>query len=144
MSTTSSATPKQLEPGRELDKIIAVQLMGYERFECEFTATPMWRSPDGTEYAESETFFNFIAFSTDIAAAWQVVEKVTDLNPNYYGFELTFLGSCKDDKCEVHGLDSEVKKWRVWFFHGPENIPLRREAETAPHAICLAALAAVG
>lgn len=76
------------------------------------------------------------AYSTDIAAAWQVVEKMrergywVDIEPRDY-----------DDRTRSWSS----KGWRVGILP-PNDGPgfyCEEEAETAPHAICLAALAAV-
>ena len=67
-------------------------------------------------------------YSDEIAAAWQVVEKMRELGwwPSMY----------------LAGR----KSWRVYFHgHDPAHLASHAaSADTAPEAICLAALAAVG
>jgi hypothetical protein len=59
-------------------------------------------------------------YSTDIAAAWEVVEKMK----KNYGFELSWFRT--------------IKKWKVCI--GLTSVA----TDTIPHSICLAALAALG
>ena len=62
-------------------------------------------------------------YSTDIAAVWEVVEK---LHQDYHDIQL-------ENDCEEHTED-------VWFV---QIMPIRAKAPTAPLAICRAALKAV-
>ena len=66
------------------------------------------------------------AYSTEIAAAWQVVEKM--MERGWYLF------------LDTAGFDGE--EWRAQF-RDPESRFARGEAATAPLAICRAALAAL-
>lgn len=67
-------------------------------------------------------------FSTDIAAAWEVVEKLTSTTKQWFRFEQSCVTHEAIFSVEgAGGLDGE---WRA-------------EAETAPLAICRAALQAV-
>lgn len=117
-----------LPPGRELDALVAEKVMGLEpwpeqdsRWECKAFRAPI--IPQGVEPKPCAP----PNYSTGIAAAWEVVEKlvaldyrvrVTAYRDNSYGVTLSFpLSAGKRD-----GLF---------------------EAETAPHAICLAALKAI-
>lgn len=59
-------------------------------------------------------------YSTDIAAAWEVVEKL--------------------DLFATHGLYKQDNKWCIDSYYFETGVA---ETETAAHAICLAALAAV-
>jgi hypothetical protein len=77
------------------------------------------------------------AYSTDIAAAWEVVEKVWATLPKTgYG---TF-------RALLHRRDPDGR-WICEFApnaHGDWRTHATAEADTAPLAICLAALRAVG
>ena len=124
-----------MKPGRELDALIAVQIMGWEQFECEFTAIPMWLSPDGDEYAESETFFSLIAYSTDIAVAWGVVEKIRSAQ---VGPELPVKAAF-----QVMASPYDSVYFAGWLVYDEDTFYHWSCGSTAPMAICLAALAAV-
>lgn len=68
------------------------------------------------------------AYSTDIAAAWEVVEKLTSTTKQWFRFEQHSTGS--EAVFEVSGA-------------GDADFEVKAEAEDAPLAICLAALNAV-
>ena len=90
--------------GRELDALVAEKVMGWAPGE---RGTP--------------------TFSTSIAAAWQLVEK---LRPRFYlslEVHLDHVNACFCPHGEV--------------FRSDGTHMYRGEAATAPHAICLAALA---
>jgi hypothetical protein len=98
-------------------------------------------SPNGAEVIINE----FVpAYSTDIAAAWQVVEKLTRPLANIRDGEwcLDRLGyrCCEHDEDGVHG------EWRCSFRadKGEDAEWVHVTASTAPLAICLAALKACG
>ncbi len=114
---------------RELDALVAEHVMGYtmekECFEC-----------DGAGHVEGERchLCNYMGtkpgvivhlpkrYSTSIAAAWEVVEKIKDYNPEIAWIPVTAM-------------------WSVELY----NSQIKRVSEiTAPKAICLAALKAVG
>lgn len=104
-----------MNPGRELDALVAEKVMGWRKRE-----TPpgghIWIDKDNLAYVPGE----LPRYSTDIAAAWEVVEKLNNLD-----FSIEY--------------EREIKIWRASFEQG---IPaLEREA---PLAICFAALNAVG
>lgn len=95
------------QPGRELDALVAEHVM------------------DVNAHANSK--MNPLPYySTDIAAAWQVVEK---LAKKEILFVIDNLMPGKSFRVTAHNIK------RTEFF---------AYAETAPHAICLAALKAVG
>ena len=78
-------------------------------------------------------------YSTSIAAAWEVVEKLRAMNST---LELYSPGALVNDEMGIHAVEWQAtfKSWEEpWGPHGPSV-----EAQTAPHAICLAALKAVG
>ena len=107
-----------MKPGRELDAVIAEKVFGF---------TPVF-SRNGRTLSDGEPHWSWIRFegdtllnpipdfSTNIEAAWQVVEKVL---PNF---------------C----LETNGNKW----FAGSRSIHSAEvtRGESAPHAICLAAL----
>ena len=70
-------------------------------------------------------------YSTDIAAAWQVVEKMDK------GFVFSLYSPDPY-------LEDEERKWEARFIRRANRIVYYKEASTALIAICLAALKAVG
>lgn len=104
-----------LKPGRELDGLIAEKVMGcfsldrdeYATWSCDCNLTSdLWHCGESGSLK---------SYSTDIAAAWEVVEKLRDDN-----FAI-----------EEHGTHWKARFGTEWA-----------GAETAQHAICLAALRA--
>lgn len=96
--------------GRDLDALIATKVMGL----------PVWRD-------EYETIYP--PYSVDIAAAFEVVEKL-----RAQGLTVTISTPLPDCKSwDVRGWNSQTNDNR-FIAH----------ADTAPLAICLAALKAVG
>ncbi len=131
-----------MEAGRELDALIAEKVMGWEN------------NKDGPTYyghrheqiwAMNEVpVYDCPAYSTDIAAAWEVVsagfvEAVVKLDDGRYGSI-----PARED------WSSDEPKLRCGFqLSHPGNyyeVPIAADCigDTAPHAICLAALKAVG
>lgn len=96
-----------MKPGREVDALVAEKVMG-------------WTISEGFYYGPGERVpANIPRYSTDIAAAWEVVEKMRGAA----GFMLVnFAGG----------------GWQADIGDACEH------AETAAHAICLAALTGVG
>ncbi len=144
-----------LTAGRELDSEIAEKVMGYSgrvivrrgrslkssgeplvafrispsRFECGAYETH-WLL-DGTKLYCGKPFSPRFAphFSTDIAAAWLVVERLAAISPQQ-DFHLEHMeGAGWTASCCFNRADGG---WDGW-----------RNADTAPLAICLAALQAV-
>lgn len=115
-----------MDAGRELDALVAEKVMGlevkpYEKLKGsdipEYFGTLWVPSADQNRGTPYQQWLPLPHYSTSIAAAWEVVEKLKD----------------DDFHLEEHGTH-----WKAGF--GPRW----RGAETAPHAICLAALEAIG
>jgi ABA sandwich protein len=143
--TETKTTHGAMEAGRELDALVAEKVLGwtdvgmkkmYTIVGGDITANELaWAEVDGEEsrgiapgspqYEWGRGEFPVPRFSTDIAAAWQVVQELR-----------------KRDIC----VDIEVREnVSVWAPppDGPMSIDWTSVADTAPHAICLAALRAV-
>ena len=116
-----------MKPGREMDALVATKIFGlvpcqaesHKNDEAPWDCYARLNSPDqGGELK---------AYSIDIAAAWEVVEKMRDTHDFYLEKE-------KDDT-----------RWIANFF--PTSGEFLSEdcasGNSAPHAICLAALKAV-
>lgn len=120
---------KALKPGRELDALVAEHVMGWEPQTDISALTDAGYPPNGEDWHAITGFSKdevnicwYPRYSTDIAAAWEIVASLTGFNTlGGKIFKLTFDGHF----CCTLG-DS--------YAHG----------ETAPHAICLAALKGVG
>jgi hypothetical protein len=139
------------EAGRELDALVAEKVMGWRWFhflnKCYLipprnTATGFdpantlrhWdgEGKEGTPDLEWTTLTNYPNFrlrhySTDIAAAWEVVEK-----DDGWGFDWTLTRWM-----------ASSKPWACVAYRVADGEAFSGMAATAPHAICLAALKAV-
>lgn len=116
-----------MKPGRELDALIAEMVMGFEPWPVQ---DPMWEckafKARYVPYGQAAKPCEPPAYSTDIAAAWKVVEKV--LFPSrMFDFEIWNTNGVRD--------------WGASFNVGCGVV--KAAGESAPHAICLAALKAV-
>ncbi|NTZ20912.1 hypothetical protein EXW96_26355 [Paenibacillus sp. JMULE4] len=107
-----------MEPGREMDALVAEKVMGY-------TTHGQFRDKDGVRVMIDR-------YSTDISAAWEVVDKMskthfsemamTELEDGAWGWMARFI-LVLNEPYTVNGY--------------------RATAKTAPEAICKAALLAV-
>ena len=123
-----------MKPGRELDAIVAEKVMGWEKFLIDQSA-PYYSDED-----KKRGYFWMIGtvsvgctnndgspkcprYSTNIAAAWEVVEKLRG----------------------VWDIRSMSTTWvvRLSIQVGTSDKRVGAEAETVQHAICLAALKAM-
>ena len=119
-----------MEAGRELDALVAEKVMGYER-RLDGLGQEYWREADKPRVRLVGTICDpqdlpLFAPSTDISAAWEVVSLLIEK-----GYYVDILYSAK------------AHVWSCLLDYGGY-----READvigdTAPYAICLAALKAVG
>lgn len=104
-----------MEAGRELDALVAEKVMGLD---CSWRCVTL----DGTGRDRGPAR-RIKPYSTNIDAAWEVVEKLKE-----------------NHTVNIHGYSDG---WEVGLI-GPGSAAVDGQAETAPHAICLAALKAVG
>jgi len=125
-----------MEAGSELDKLIAEKVMGW-RLEMIGLGNDMpcyceLNGPVGSLVEEWEP-------STYILCAWKVVEKMDE---DGFSFHFGSRGETEFDK--------EFLKYHFMFstkgsvYRRPVEVPRSSFSESAPHAICLAALKAVG
>lgn len=110
----------EMKASHELDLMVAEKVMGWKR-----SFDDGWNTP-----AEGWVGFVGARFSTDISAAWKVVEKM--LENHRYGMQLFNVGT---------------KAWSCKFFSGGKEWWNCDDGmcydHSAAHAICLAALRAV-
>jgi hypothetical protein len=104
--------------GRELDAAVAVEVMGYEVVRRRFTGKPERSSAPH--------------YSTDIAAAWDVVWQVT-----------AYKSASDDPACQERPPDFELWKEGGTDVYEAKFGGCEAEACSAPEAICRAALKAV-
>ncbi len=133
----------------EIDERVAREVMGlrfltYEAMlaiaEVEWETQPHCRHFHAgfTCHSKADRTFSMDVkpYSTDIAAAWEVVEKITDTDPLGGGDCMVRIDYQTGAQCVVQ-----------IYYPGPppKRFEIKREAtaDTAPMAICLAALEAV-
>lgn len=121
-----------MEAGRELDALIAEKVMGWKIKYNDYGAAPRWVDSKG-DFTCWDNSFNtepaeFFKPSTSIEHAWQVVKKIQALSNGHDWFT----------------LNNANGRWQATFKTGAYYEPIDHvNADTAPHAICLAALKAM-
>lgn len=121
---------RKLAPGRELDALVAENVMGWPVFDCPMAHTFPHVVFDGLDvvlFRSKDQVGENWEPSTSIEEAWQVVDRLCS------SFYLRW-----DDSACLWFADMDQKR-RI-----AEDCRGRAYADTAPHAICLAALKAVG
>lgn len=111
-----------MKAGRELDALVAEKVMGWT-----YRTFPDGACPLVKHWYCGEQYMLMKSFSTSITDAWQVVEKLNNLWQGHWS---------------LVRVDGE---WAI--YENPydiEGYPPTAQAMTAPLAICLAALKAVG
>lgn len=116
----------KMEPGRELDALVAEKVMGYTIERFTFRCDGM--SEETMIWLQAENKYNQVSFSTDISAAWEVVEK---MKQNEWSVTIQAYGN----------EPNEVTEYEVTF--GFLNEKPAAAVKSAPEAICKAALIAV-
>lgn len=115
----------ELVAGVELDALVAEKVFGWRR------ATYGWIDPDRGPYIEPAPF------STSIASAWLVVEKMRER-----GFGLILNETPGQYRAAFWRYDGK-DGWSIDAWVRSPSPTVTVWAETAPLAICLAALKAV-
>jgi hypothetical protein len=114
-----------MKAGRKLDVLIAEKLFNdifpFQKFLRNY-CRPL---PD-----DSLAFEPCPHYSTDIKAAWKIVEKLLTMLPNQ-DFHIEHWADESVSGWQVSSC-FELGKWKKWV-----------KAKTLPHAICLAALKAI-
>lgn len=134
----------ELKPGRELDALVAEKVMGWAPFAPQVLDKLGFHfcSPCDICGREGEPFEHCLPyFSTKIEAAWKVVEKVIEL-PQFNDRHCYF--NIQQHRAEFKEAEVEMRLFELR--DGEELLcgPYYVLGESAPHAICLAALKAVG
>lgn len=124
------------DPGPELDALVAEKVMGWHRSGDDLWA--QWLKEDGSEtwyYVQAPTLDTACRDwepSRDIRAAWEVVLAVWDRGLGWMLVAPNHDGSKWEAYQATSCADPDFGDWCV------------PNGQTAPHAICLAALKAVG
>ena len=118
-----------LQAGRELDALVAEKVMG--------SASHARASHDVPGLTCSLCREAALPYSTSIAAAWEVVEKLSDK----WEMNLRTILPARDYVCEFKLV---VKNKCIVDAQHPFEHVWNNPVDTAPLAICLAALKAVG
>lgn len=129
-----------LPPGPGLDALVAERVMGWERLEGQELLDRLWPDNYPSQNKHQERVWvrrgtdevmackecgTIPSYSTEIAAAWEVVEAV-----KFYNMAIKWDA----DGAWLSGIPNPF--WGVPVHEG--------RGDSVPHAICLAALAAVG
>jgi len=144
-----------MNAGRELDALIAEKVMRWklEPTSCRDDCNNAWLSPrDSGAFEMAGCECSLPRFSTDIGCAWEVVEKLKIIKNQRYDDEdgdvpeaaISALILMNDGKWMARfdstcSLDEGYYERSCYLEDCKFAI-----GETAPHAICLAALKAVG
>ena len=122
----------RLQPGPELDALIAEKVMGWRKV---LVVDDGWIHGQHTIGIEPSSHQELLAipcpkYSTNVMSAWEVVEKTELLTQRYDGERLDIGLTLRQ---------GESGQWIIGYCYG---VAVSR-ADTAPHAICLAALETV-
>lgn len=124
MTTTPTDSVERMEAGRALDALVAERVMGWHARDAWYDADDNWMADLEDNFPiDAEAF----SPSTSIEAAWQVVEKMRGR-----GWTMTL-----NQEAEM-----QFEPWDCRFF-GPNDRRAIAHGNTAPLAICRAALKAM-
>ena len=128
---------REMKPGRELDMLVAEKVMG-----CYRNGMGIFVNREGCYRSEIPNY------STDISAAWKVVEKIKRKEIRGWG-DIRLIwgnygpGTTPKGPCGAMVYPNEL----AWICVIEQDVKGKSEfvsfaAETAPHAICIASLLA--
>lgn len=124
-----------MKPGLELDVLVATKVMGFVERKNDFGVTYLFDDPNENAYLMLDTHSEFNP-SEDIEDAWMVVEKLNEMG---HGVEI-YTEKGFNPKVVIYGDNS---KGVFDSFRG-SYVLCASHGDYVPHAICLAALKAVG
>jgi len=113
-----------MQPGREMDAAVAEGVMGYAFYRYEKDNSRCYHCGRGLYDDENGCDGECCHYSTDDDAAWTVVRAMWEK-----GYEINLSRDDGQIDCDFREAD---KEW-VWA-----------SAPTLPHAVCMAALRAMG
>jgi len=159
MTTDTKIDIGSMTAGRELDSMIAEKVMGYTVKDTSSDETP-WRQCYGCLYKDDlddiieiepinddspASNYNrcLRQYSTDISAAWQLVEPLDENGERRFYFDVKSV-VCGGWVCEVHDERKFVSRLHKGGDFASGGCLIACEfSDTAPLAICKAALKAV-
>lgn len=111
---------------KERNELVATKVVGWTRGEHLGLKRMVWRYPEGQVIDGFDWQNEVPRFSEEIAAAWEVVEKL------------------RRERMNISVVSDEDGGWNVemWDYNNRQSKEVF--ADTAPEAICLAALRACG
>lgn len=132
-----------MKAGRELDKLVAIEIMGY--YNCpNHESLPAFHHEEQTDQFPGKKYpmnLNELPrYSTSISAAWKVYEKSLlgcDISYNKH-LDKYFVTNVSEDFRYI--LDQTRKEYMQWM----NKDTICGLGQTAPLAICMAALQTVG
>ena len=120
-----------MQAGRELDKLVAENVMGWR--ECKVGIEQDIKGLVGFGLDRQGQFRrSFPEYSTNIADAWLVVEEMAKRSN-----ALALQAPGSTDMNEAY---RDFTRWTADFDTNNIRVHTEAEGDTAPHAICLAAL----
>ena len=138
-----------MKAGRELDVLVAEKVMGLIVSNKKNGSGVSYITPkEGECYAKgADTITDGMGwvhelcplYSTDISAAWRVVEHFKSLGKE---LQIVSFSGSDEQQWSVSNCNCESMFYGGWEGTGAGEITVF--SDTAPHAICLAALEAVG
>lgn len=135
-----------MEAGRELDALVAEHALEWKWYEHPTKDFAYFRPQERFAYGaianksreDVEYMDNLPYLSTDMGAAWQVVVA---MRAKGWYFELT---DERDDPVEYTARFVQAEEPTATYPWSHVTAEVAQSASTAPHAICLAALEALG
>ena len=111
--------------GPELDALVAEHVMGLKPCSDPMGLCDAAKTNPPMCWGNGEAGSGLDNYSTDIKDAWKVVEKIKGMEPQI-------------------GWNDEIGYWVCTIEKGGPTPGFGYTSKTAPHAVCLAALSAVG
>ncbi len=124
-----------METGKELDNLVATEVMGWTRHEGSVPLT--WETPDGHLRTWQPTSFGSFRPSIDHKDVWEGVEKLI-------GEGFAFRISTTHDGEKFFYYVAAFSHGGIGRGSDEEYISYEADSVEAPHAICLAMLRAKG
>lgn len=90
-----------MEPGRELDGLVASTVMGWHIVEGHMTGRLFWHDANNHSHG---VIYDFNP-STDISAAWEVVEKMRETHKRAFTNELYGIMNPKREAFQIAPID---------------------------------------
>jgi hypothetical protein len=129
---------------RELDALVAEKVMGWANSTVG-GILHVWTTTEKDGLLFCHHPIDQWSPSTDIAAAWEVVEKLKDANLDAGCFDFDLLYQRQEGAGEEGGpCWREIPEGKRWFCQFGDSDWACAHTPTAPLSICLAALKAVG